>query len=121
VDWQAISGPQSDLPRPPLKGTSTIVPIESVAMLTEEGRQEGNCVGSYASRVKQRRLFIYRVLAPSRATLSIVRRSGAWTIDRLLGANNQPVPVATRQAVEAWLKSATLAEPEPDVPARLLR
>ncbi len=117
VDWHAISGPQSDLPRPPLKGTSTIIPIESVAMLADEGRQERNCVGSYASRVKQRRLFLYRVLAPTRATLSIIRRSGAWTIDRLLGAGNQPVPSATRRVVETWLKGAALAEPAPDAHA----
>jgi hypothetical protein len=50
------------------------------------------------------RQYIYRVLAPSRATLALGKgRDGHWRISQLAAAGNRPVPRATWIAVELWL------------------
>ena len=61
------------LPRAPLRGTPDIIPIHTVGELIAEGRDQDNCVATYIDQVRKRRVFIYRVLKPERATLSIVR------------------------------------------------
>jgi hypothetical protein len=113
TDWSALASRASDLPPPPLPGTAAIVPLDTPLMLCEEGELQHNCVGSYVTRVRRRQLYIYRVLEPSRATLSIVKRDGRWRIDQLEGPRNSPVPTGTRKAVWAWLRDA-----QPDPPGR---
>jgi hypothetical protein len=52
-----------------------------------------------------REVYIYRVLRPERATLSIVPSPcGGWEIDQLLLRENQPVSAATTARVEAWIE-----------------
>jgi hypothetical protein len=104
TNWTALSSGKADFPPSPLPGTATIVPIDSAAMLAEEGLLQRNCVGSFASRVRRGDMFVYRVFAPSRATLSLVRRDGSWRVDQLLGLANTPAPLATREAVLTWLR-----------------
>jgi hypothetical protein len=111
TDWSAIAGPATVLPTPPLRGTPSIVPLERPDLIIEEGKQQRNCVGSYVGRVRRGRLYVYRVLAPTRATLSIVRRDGRWGIDQLEAAANEPVPCATREAVLEWLRDAQPSRP----------
>lgn len=82
------------------------MPITSTGVLCDEGAGQRNCVASYASQIRQKRVFVYQVLAPSRATLSIVRRQGRWQIDQLEAACNRPAPRETRLAVLAWLRTA---------------
>lgn len=61
-------------PRPPLPGENNcVVPLRSAADLIEEGRVQSNCVASYAKQVEHGGIFIYRVIFPERATVSIVR------------------------------------------------
>jgi hypothetical protein len=95
-------------PRPPLPGSEVIVPLRSPRALVEEGRQQDNCVATYAERVAAGETFIYRVLRPERATLSIVRISGRWQVGELLCAHNRPVSSATWRAVERWLDHCRL-------------
>lgn len=92
-------------PRPPLPGVANcIVPLRTPADLIEEGNVQSNCVASYAKRVEGGDIFIYRVLYPERATLSIVRGdNGAWECGELKAARNIAVSAATERAVEAWL------------------
>jgi hypothetical protein len=98
------------LPRPPLRGTPDIVPIETVEVLAEEGRLQNNCVATYAQRILRRHTFIYRVLKPQRATLSIVRGpDGDWEIDELEARSNMPATDATWRFVEAWLDEHALS------------
>jgi hypothetical protein len=98
------------LPRPPLRGTPEIVPLRTVAELIEEGRTQSNCVATYAERVQRGGIFIYRVLKPERATLSIVRNpAGDWEIDQLKLFANQPVSSLTQQWVERWLDECALS------------
>jgi hypothetical protein len=91
-------------PQPPLPGTADIVPLTSEAFLLAEGRGQHNCVGSYCNKVRGGSTYIYKVLRPQRATLSIVRGAdGAWRIDELKAAHNVSVRRETRAAVSRWL------------------
>ncbi len=90
-------------PPPPIPGHATIVPLTAPAMLLEEGREQENCVAAYAKRVAVGNGFIYRVLAPERATLQIVQNRRGWRIGELSGPRNEPVSEATRIAVQHWL------------------
>ena len=98
------------LPLPPLPGTPEIVPLIYAADLIQEGRAQHNCVGSYSGWVHAGHGFIYRVLAPERATLSIVKGAdGCWGISELkLACNKSPAP-ETVQAVQAWLNQYSLS------------
>ncbi len=102
-----------DYPDPPVPGTPTIVPLSDPLMLLEEGELQHNCAASYAREVlsstvlaadRRPGLYLYRVLQPERATLSIIKRNGAWRIDQLKGPANGPVLSQTRRAVIAWLR-----------------
>jgi hypothetical protein len=91
-------------PSPPLPGNSDIVPLRSPEALIMEGHTQHNCVGTYVDKVAKGGIYIYRVLAPERATLSIVRLPGRpWQIGELLLAHNRAVSPETRAAVEHWL------------------
>jgi hypothetical protein len=96
-------------PPPPVPGTAHIVPLRAPQALVEEGRKQHNCVAGYAERVAGGDTYIYRVLAPQRATLSLVRwPGGGWQIGELLQVGNQPVSAATRRLVQGWLDASRL-------------
>ena len=98
------------LPAPPLPGTTDIVPLVHGSQLEEEGLAQHNCVGGYVDWVKRGEGHIYRVLAPERATLSIVKGAdGCWEIQQLSLSCNRPVSDATRQAVQKWLGQFSLS------------
>jgi hypothetical protein len=92
-------------PRPPIAGVANFIfPIRNAADLTEEGRLQSNCVATYAKRVESGEAFIYRVLYPERATLSVVRAEGrTWARGELKAAGNSPVSAATEKFVSNWL------------------
>jgi len=92
-----------EMPPPPISGTETIVPLTTPAMLAEEGREQRNCVAIYAPFVAHGNEYIYRVLAPERATLQILRTPQGWRVGELSGPRNRPVSPATRIAVEQWI------------------
>jgi hypothetical protein len=94
------------LPIPPLPGIKgKIIPLRSQTDLVAEGREQKNCVASYVSDVVAGRCYIYRVLHPSRATLSISRiYDGNWGIRELEASCNREVPPATRAFVKEWLE-----------------
>jgi hypothetical protein len=96
-------------PPPPVPGTDDIVPLRAPRALVEEGRKQHNCVAGYAERVAGGDTYIYRVLAPQRATLSLVRwPGGGWQIGELLRGGNYPVSAATRRSVQAWLEASRI-------------
>ena len=100
-------------PPPPLPGTDDIVPLLSPEALLAEGREQANCVASYGCRVARGGQFIYRVLAPERATLLVVRGRDGWQVGELAGPGNEPVAAVTRRAVERWLAGHSLQEEDP--------
>jgi hypothetical protein len=91
---------------PPLRGTTTIVPITTVARLDAEGLAQRHCVATYARHIREGAMYVYQVLAPTRATLSIVADDGRWRIGDLRGAANALPPRETLEAVEVWLDRA---------------
>lgn len=100
-------------PPPPLPGTDEIVPLLSPDALLAEGREQANCVASYGRRVARGGQFIYRVLAPERATLLVVRGRDGWQVGELAGPGNEPVTSVTRHAIDRWLTGRGLEEEDP--------
>jgi hypothetical protein len=91
---------------PPVPGIAgRIEPITSAAGLVDEGEEQGNCVASYAAQVAAGHTFIYRVLHPERATLSIVLKTpfGGWEIGELETKFNTDASEETEAYVQAWL------------------
>ena len=106
---QRIPAPRAKLkqlpyPPPPIPGTRDIVPVTSESQLRSEGRLQMNCVGSYSKRVKRGQDYIYRVMAPERATLMIHRGAdGCWHCAELKARGNRHARDATIRHVEVWL------------------
>lgn len=76
---RALKTGKASFPVPPIPGTESIVPLTNSDELTKESREQVNCVRTYAYHVAEGHTYIYRILAPERATLSIVRRpDGSW-------------------------------------------
>lgn len=91
-------------PTPPIPGTAEIEPITTDEELKKEGGLQANCVGTYGTLVDGGTLYIYRVLAPQRATLSIRRDAdGNWRRAELKARGNRRVRAATAKAVDQWL------------------
>lgn len=99
------TGAVEPFPPPPVPGTPDIVPLRSAADLEEEGREQRNCVASYAWRVRRGMCYIYRVLQPERATLSIVPGpDGGWRRFELKRKENRGVRESTKHFVDRWLE-----------------
>ena len=94
-------------PKPPLAAGGNIIALETPDMVIEEGREQENCAMSYAKDIANGAVYLYRVLEPERATLSIVPdESGGWRLGQLLRACNEPVTEETNQGVVRWLSQA---------------
>ena len=94
---------QRDFPPPPVPGSDTIVPITTVKELHAEGVRQRNCVFNYAAAVQSGDTYIYRVLAPQRATLAIRLTTVVPEVAELKLRSNRPPSAATVQAVHLWL------------------
>jgi len=108
VEFQKLESLRNNLghlPRPPMPGIKDrIVPLRTITELLAEGRIQKNCVASYAGRVIAGECFIYRVLHPNRATLSVSLQSdGNWEISELKASCNRSVDAGTRAFVNEWL------------------
>jgi hypothetical protein len=112
MEWCRRERDRKDAPRfpkPPVPATVDIVPLRTRSELLVEGEQQHNCVATYAKRVQARKTYIYRVLRPERATLSIVQGpGGAWRRGELLAAGNTPVRPETEAAVDSWLETFSI-------------
>lgn len=95
-------------PRPPKPGIpGVIVPIRTVSDLASEGRDQANCVASYAANVAEGACYIYRVLRPERATLSVVREANRrWRIGELKLAGNKVPSPQTCEFVDSWFEKS---------------
>jgi hypothetical protein len=96
-------------PPPPLPGTDTIVPITSLEELDAERRAQRHCVVDYARAVCAGLVYIYRVLAPQRATLAIDLTGDRPKIGEFKLARNGKPGRKARKAVEAWFAAADAA------------
>ena len=102
---------RSEFPPPPIPGDDQIIPLCSKTELQQESREQQNCVGSYYKRIlRNRNLYIYRVLRPQRATLCLMRNpDGSWRRGELKGPKNTPVHHFTHMAIDDWLRESASA------------
>jgi hypothetical protein len=102
-EWRAEVA-RRPYPDPPVPGTRDIIPLTSAEQLQIEGAEQCNCVASYAWRVLQGGTYIYRVMAPERATLAIVRGAdGCWRRSELKAKSNRKARTSTVALVDRWL------------------
>lgn len=100
--------PVSPLPPPPIPSNESIQALTSIEDLIAEGVDQCNCVAGYARMVASGDCYIYRVLSPERATLSIMQHRGYWRIGELRATCNGRIFPQTEAAVEAWLEEHQL-------------
>lgn len=92
---------------PPFVGTASIRPITTRDELYVEGHIMKHCVGIHDEYVAYGVEYVYRVTAPVRATLSILRsRSGQWFPGELSLARNEQVETHVRRMIEEELFSS---------------
>jgi hypothetical protein len=93
-------------PRPPVPGNDTIVPLGTPEELHQEGAEQQHCVGGYSQSVVAGHTYVYRILAPERATLSIVKGAdGNWQVGQIALSCNRSASRETLRSVEQWLSS----------------
>ncbi len=98
--------PVLEFPAPPIKGTSSIIPITDSYMLYEEGLLQRNCAYSYLDEILSGHYYLYRVQSHDRATLGVNLRQGKdIKMDQLLAADNSEVSSKTVNLVNHWLNS----------------
>lgn len=92
-------------PPPPIPGTPDILPLTTAAELVQEGEEMRHCVAIYAPRVRAGECYVYRVLRPTRATVSLVRQGRRWELEQVAGIANADVPDEVLEAVRRWANS----------------
>lgn len=90
-------------PPPPVTGCDIIHPIQNSDDLIAEGIYMEHCVASYQEQIEQGDCYVYRVLAPQRATLCISGQP-PFSIIELQQANNLRVSKTTLLMVKKWLR-----------------
>ncbi len=99
-------------PPPPIPGTERILALDSPDLLIDEGRKQRHCVAIKAEEVASGQMYVYRILGPERATLSIIRTGAGWEFGELCGPGNRPVAERTKQFVRNWfLRSQDINTP----------
>ena len=93
-------------PPPPVKGTHSIIPITDSCKLMEEGRHQYNCVASYTKQiVKEKRTYVYKVIAPERCTLALEKRNHKWELSQCYRAGNRAPSQKTWDHVTKWFEN----------------
>jgi hypothetical protein len=97
-----LTGP---FPAVPLAGSESIVPITSPLDLVAEADEMGHCVLDDLAEIWAGIVYVYRVLAPERATLEVelTGAEGEVTILQLRGPRNVDVGEDTHAAVRRWV------------------
>ncbi len=108
--------PIINFPAPPLTGNQYIIPIITQQQLQLEGQLQQHCVAGYDVEIVQGSYYIYQILAPERATLSLKIQNSLsgklrLRIDQLKGYRNKQVGKETREAVLHWFNQATDQKP----------
>lgn len=94
-------------PAPPVAGSEAIQPIMSLGDLEDEGRVMQHCVFHLAERIFAGLIYVYRVLAPERGTLSISLDPLGPRVDEFaLSENKEPSPASWRLVLDWIEKSA---------------
>lgn len=104
-----IGGVHEEFPPPPIPGTDTIIPICSVKELHAEGKAMHHCVFGHLPNILTGKAFVYKVLAPERATLMIApSRYGGYRIEEISLACNVGPSQQTVRIAERWIKEINI-------------
>jgi hypothetical protein len=106
-DEKLLKEASIQFPPPPLPGTETIQPISTPHLLHEEARQQHNCVRQQLNDIVGGMLYLYRMIAPERATIGIYPAEEGWKLGEILGAGNKPVSEETERVAKAWVTCAS--------------
>ena len=107
---------QLGFPPPPFPDSADIEAIRTVEDLVLEGQQQAHCVASYAQDVAAGKVYIYRVLQPSRATVELRKTEDGWEVGQFKLARNRAPGIQARLCVRDWLVQAGRNElPQPIV------
>lgn len=99
------SVPDIDYPQPPIKGSAEIIPIGNLKELVIEGQGQRHCVRSYHEKIVSMEYYVYRVLAPERATLGICKSiTGKWHVDQVVLRNNRVPSSCTIELVNLFIQ-----------------
>jgi len=90
---------------PPFAPNARIFPIETLEDLRAEGRLMHHCVAAYESAVAQGESYIYRMIAPERATIELKLSGQEVKLSQVTLAYNERPSAPTIRAVERWLES----------------
>lgn len=98
---------QTPFPPAPLAPYSPhleLEPLQTEVELFEEGRIQKNCAGDYGPRVRRRKMHLYRLLEPERATVAVkMGQAGRWELDEIKAHGNSEVSPETLSAVLEWI------------------
>jgi len=98
-----------DYPAPPLEGTETIIPIRNGLSLIKEGDDQRHCAASYHNDIVRGEYYIYKVLAPERATLGLILAYGQKPkLEQVYLKQNKEVSAETMKVVLGWLTKAPI-------------
>jgi len=99
--------PDLQFPQPPVHGTNEIIPFKNGWDLLAESKEMDHCVADLYRSAAEGRASYYRVNAPERATLSLIRENDIWQLGEVHGRGNARVTRETYAAIYAWLSVAT--------------
>ena len=101
---QLVTG-ETHFPAPPVEANGKIFPIETLEDLRAEGRLMHHCVAVYEGAVAQGESYIYRMIAPERATIELKLTGHTAQLCQVTLAYNERPSAVTIKAVERWLES----------------
>lgn len=88
-----------------LEESDTIIQIKTAYELMQEGKEMAHCVASYHKRVLNGEYFVFKVLAPERATLGLHFIRGELRIDQLYLKRNATPEKQTQESVYWWFEN----------------
>lgn len=101
---QLVTG-ETRFPAPPVEANGKIFPIETLEDLRAEGRLMHHCVAAYEGAVAQGESYIYRMIAPERATIELKLTGHSAQLCQVTLAYNERASATTVEVVERWLES----------------
>ena len=95
----------------PFPGNDIILPITTSYELLMEGNTMHHCVGAYSDRIRSGKSYIYKVMAPQRATLELRLCDSEewWSIEQLKCHCNRTPEDHTFQQIEEWLYKSSVS------------
>lgn len=95
-----------ELPAPPFSGIRAknfhIEPLTTIPGIFREGHEMQNCIASYISDVEAGFNYVYRLLAPQRATVLLKRRTDDWYPQHARTYHNGAVEESTLHALHTF-------------------